>query len=540
VKSTVIPHLASRTAICRTAQTPLALCVCVALLLAGCRIGAEPSEPVSINITAPTNNAIVPVGRPVHFAVSATAQDGVARIELSVNGTLVAVSNSPTPTNQYDAIISYTPLNAGPLNIIVRAFDKKNTASAPVGLSLQAALDGIPSPATTGIATAATDQPPRSTPTTVPGVSGPGGCILNAQFIADVTVPDGATIPLGDSFIKTWRVRNSGTCAWDNQYKLVFASGNQLGAPGSVVLSPTASGDVTDVSVPMQAPSTGTGSLTGVWRFAAPDNTIFGNRLTVVITLPAPPPTPTPTLPPPTATPTPTVGFTANTMTLALGACTWLHWTTSNVAAVFLDGEGVPSPSEKEICPTETTTYTLKIDFNDGTSATRQVVVNVVAPAAIYSFSDNAPTAQWRNDAGESLAFGGPDGDSRGFALMRDGAMLEDNSTQTKVIETHPRMADGGSIFGQYDVPVVLQTGDRFRTRLAFLKGTGIGTVTVRLWFNSTIIGETSKSYDEAIRDWSVDLSAYAGQSGRFTLQVINSPDNTQGPLCWINPHIER
>ena len=51
-----------------------------------------------------------------------------------------------------------------------------------------------------------------------------------AQFIADVTVPDGTTYTPGATFQKTWRLKNIGTCTWTTSYALIFDSGNQLGA----------------------------------------------------------------------------------------------------------------------------------------------------------------------------------------------------------------------------------------------------------------------------------------------------------------------
>src|SRR5512135_3467629 len=46
-----------------------------------------------------------------------------------------------------------------------------------------------------------------------------------AQFIADVTVPDGTRFSPGAAFTKTWRLKNVGTCTWSTSYTLVFSSG---------------------------------------------------------------------------------------------------------------------------------------------------------------------------------------------------------------------------------------------------------------------------------------------------------------------------
>ena len=55
-----------------------------------------------------------------------------------------------------------------------------------------------------------------------------------AQFIADVTVPDGTTYTPGATFQKTWRLKNIGYCTWTTSYALVFDSGQQMGASSSV------------------------------------------------------------------------------------------------------------------------------------------------------------------------------------------------------------------------------------------------------------------------------------------------------------------
>ncbi|PIU90073.1 MAG: hypothetical protein COS63_04110, partial [Anaerolineae bacterium CG06_land_8_20_14_3_00_57_67] len=47
-----------------------------------------------------------------------------------------------------------------------------------------------------------------------------------AQFVADITVPDGASFAPGAAFTKTWRLKNIGTCTWTTSYALVFVSGS--------------------------------------------------------------------------------------------------------------------------------------------------------------------------------------------------------------------------------------------------------------------------------------------------------------------------
>ncbi|MFN3762162.1 MAG: NBR1-Ig-like domain-containing protein, partial [Anaerolineae bacterium] len=64
-----------------------------------------------------------------------------------------------------------------------------------------------------------TTPPPSQLPLPSPEVTPPTqeaipGCTLNARWVADVTVPDNTAFAPNTPFVKTWRVRNSGTCAW--------------------------------------------------------------------------------------------------------------------------------------------------------------------------------------------------------------------------------------------------------------------------------------------------------------------------------------
>lgn len=96
------------------------------------------------------------------------------------------------------------------------------------------------------------------------------------QFVADVTVPDGTTYKAGTAFDKTWRLKNVGTCAWSTSYKLVFDSGNQMGASDSLALSKSvASGETIDITVKMTAPTT-SGLIRGNWKLKNAGGVLFG------------------------------------------------------------------------------------------------------------------------------------------------------------------------------------------------------------------------------------------------------------------------
>ncbi len=96
------------------------------------------------------------------------------------------------------------------------------------------------------------------------------------QFVADITVPDGTTYKAGDSFNKTWRVKNIGTCTWSTEYSLVFVSGAQMNAPSSVKLSKSvAPGQTIDLTVSMTAPNEA-GTHRGNWQLKNAGGALFG------------------------------------------------------------------------------------------------------------------------------------------------------------------------------------------------------------------------------------------------------------------------
>ncbi|RME08086.1 MAG: hypothetical protein D6803_02150 [Anaerolineae bacterium] len=95
------------------------------------------------------------------------------------------------------------------------------TATAPTS---------TPTPSATLAPTVTASLTPTASVTASP-TSLPEGC-LQAEVVGDPTVPDGTALPPGTVFLKLWRVRNSGTCAWQwGDFHLVFAGGDDLSGP---------------------------------------------------------------------------------------------------------------------------------------------------------------------------------------------------------------------------------------------------------------------------------------------------------------------
>jgi hypothetical protein len=107
-------------------------------------------------------------------------------------------------------------------------------------------------------------------------VSAAQTCTDRAQFVADVTVPDGTRYDPGATFKKTWRLRNIGTCTWSTSYSLVFDTGERMGAPASITFpSSVAAGQTVDLTVDMTAPNAA-GHYIGYWKFKNAAGTLFG------------------------------------------------------------------------------------------------------------------------------------------------------------------------------------------------------------------------------------------------------------------------
>jgi hypothetical protein len=107
-------------------------------------------------------------------------------------------------------------------------------------------------------------------------------CQLGAIFQADVTIPDGARLVAGEEFVKTWRVRNTGSCPWGDGYHLSFVDGDQMGAPDSVPLTEAPPGSDVEISLSLVAPAQA-GRARGAWQICVVGGECFGDRLTVLI-----------------------------------------------------------------------------------------------------------------------------------------------------------------------------------------------------------------------------------------------------------------
>lgn len=134
-------------------------------------------------------------------------------------------------------------------------------ASTPSPLPATDTPTPEPATATPEATTAVPTIPPTAT------IGAPTG-VDKADYVADITIPDGTNVSPGETFVKTWRLVNSGTSTWTTAYALNYFSGDQMGAPAKVPLTAeVAPGKTIDISVTMTAP-TEAGQHIGYWKMS--------------------------------------------------------------------------------------------------------------------------------------------------------------------------------------------------------------------------------------------------------------------------------
>jgi len=216
------------------------------------------------------------------------------------------------------------------------------------------------------------------------------------------------------------------------------------------------------------------------------------------------------------------------------------------------------SPGTFTITPGSTTTYTLTAHCG-GNSKTAQVKVTVVtlAPpiALVYDFVANAASGiTWKNSVGTVLPFPGTGSENTGFVryVNSPSSKMEDGSTPSRCLETHPNWITNGTITGTYlNLPssYTAQSSDHFHATVGFLNGAKSGAndanVAFKVWFRSSTSGNHSwtnnHAYNGSLVNIDIDLGSYAGQHGDFILEVdALNPSASRDWACWSSAAITR
>ena len=136
------------------------------------------------------------------------------------------------------------------------------------------ATPGLPLPTTAVGGSAA--APLSATNTLIPQIPAPVSRCDAAQFVGDVTYPDGSLVSRNNTFVKIWRIKNIGSCSWTPSYALVFTGGDLMSGPTAVALAKNVNpGESIEIPVTFTAPNTD-GNYIGYWKLRNNANVLFG------------------------------------------------------------------------------------------------------------------------------------------------------------------------------------------------------------------------------------------------------------------------
>ena len=112
-------------------------------------------------------------------------------------------------------------------------------------------------------------------------------CTNELEYLADLSIPDGTQLNPGTLIEKEWKVKNSGTCNWNNSYTLRLISGSPLGIEATQALIPARSGSEAIIHLEFIAPSE-PGKYNAAWQAYGPDGFPFGEWLSIEIAVTTP------------------------------------------------------------------------------------------------------------------------------------------------------------------------------------------------------------------------------------------------------------
>lgn len=109
------------------------------------------------------------------------------------------------------------------------------------------------------------------------------GC-YNSALISE-TIPSGSRLNPGERFVKTWQIKNTGTCDWNRDFKITYVGGYDFqGADTTRIREKVTAGSTVEVSMSIDAPND-LDSYSSSWRIATDGGVAFGQvfRIEIVV-----------------------------------------------------------------------------------------------------------------------------------------------------------------------------------------------------------------------------------------------------------------
>ncbi len=101
-------------------------------------------------------------------------------------------------------------------------------------------------------------------------------CFSSLSYLDDLTIPDGTQVAPDSALDKRWRVKNTGSCNWDERYRLKEIAGPEMGALPEQRLYPARSGTEAIISIQFTAPKEA-GTYRSAWQAYDPEDRPFGD-----------------------------------------------------------------------------------------------------------------------------------------------------------------------------------------------------------------------------------------------------------------------
>lgn len=144
-----------------------------------------------------------------------------------------------------------------------------STPYVPPTIAATSPLSGAAKQAVTSASAEAVDiARPQPSPTPA--------CVPNLAFLEDLTIPDGTLVAPGTTLDKRWQVENSGTCNWDQDYRVKLLSGPDMEAKSEQALYPALSGTEAIIRMMFTAPEE-SGAYQSAWQAFDPNDEPFGD-----------------------------------------------------------------------------------------------------------------------------------------------------------------------------------------------------------------------------------------------------------------------
>ena len=404
-----------------------------------------PATGPQVTIVDPANQSTVGRGSTVRIRALIDDPEGIASIQLVVNGQAARteIPASP-PVTQLTQDLFWTPDTVGQYEVKVAA-QSNGTAqdnspvwgnSTPITLYVVEVRPTIIAVTLTPPGAAAAGTPAPLTPTCCVPTSpccapAPPTCHDKAAYVADVTVPDGTWFDKGAAFDKTWRLRNSGKCTWDTRYQLVFVGGEQLGGASPTALPySVVPGGTLDITVHMVAPNT-PGNYRSAWQLRDPAGRNFGTQVYALIQVR------------PGAGDLPVITrFEVIPDAIKQGQSATLHWETINgtSARLFPGDQSLALNGSLIVAPTATTSYRLVVGNPTGSVERTANLIVRPAPAAQPPVSPANLAIAATNRDGFDFTWIDSSSDEQGFRLY--------NADTAQVLATFGPNTTRGTIRG--------------------------------------------------------------------------------------------